>query len=195
MSWAKYEINLFKKLNTPEKIQKYLDDLEYNSSDSCLSPRYTILSQDAHCLEGALLAASILEFHGERPLILDFLSLDFDDPHVVALYKYKNSWGSIGKSSTTFLSGRSPVYKSVRELAMSYFDFYFDKKGRKSLVSFSDPINLNVFNRWNWRITEIDLLPMGLELNKYSHYQIIKEKELTQLPKANKRLIKACFSV
>ncbi len=193
-SWADYELEIFKKLKTPDLIQNYLDKMDYNSSDDCLSPRYVLLSKDCHCFEGALLAAAILESHGHPPLLVDFKALEFDDPHVICVYKYKSHWGSIGKSSTSLLAGRSPVYKTIRELALSYFDFYFDKKGRKSLLAYSNPINLNNYNKLGWRTTEENLLQMGISLNRYPHKNFIPASILRKLSSANPRLIKSCFS-
>lgn len=193
MFWSKSEKDILRKLKCFDSIQEFLDKFEYNNSDSCISPRYSILTRDAHCFEGALLAAAAFEFHGQAPLILDLMCLDFDDPHVIAIFKYKNCWGSIGKSSTTMLTGRTPVYRNIRELVMSYFDFYFDKKGRKSLISYSVPINLNSYNSYNWRTTDQDLMDMGIAFNKVKHNQIISRKELIRLSPANKKIIKGCF--
>ncbi len=193
MSWDKSERTLLKKLNSFEKIQNYLDELEYNDSDACLSPRYTMLSQDGHCFEGALLAAAALEYQGHPPLVVDLMCLDFDDPHVITVFKHKKFWGSIGKSSTTLLMGRSPVYRSVRELVMSYFDFYFDKRGKKSLVSFSRPINLNSYNHLHWRTTEANLMDMGISFNQVKHHKIINNSELLKFAPANKKIVQSCF--
>ena len=122
MMWNKDERNILKSLSTPERIQIYLDNLAYNPADDAASPRMIMLSQDAHCFEGGLLAAAALEYHGHPPLMVS-LQAEHDDHHVLAVYKGKSGWGCIAKSNTTLLRGRDPVYRNIRELVMSYFDF------------------------------------------------------------------------
>jgi len=191
--WTKEEKNFFKSLSCPDKIQSYLDSLLYNPEDASLSPRYVLLSGDGHCLEGAMLAAAVLEFHGHPPLVVDLQSLSFDDPHVIAVYQYKSRWGSIAKSNTSLLAGRSPVYGSIRELVLSYFDFYFDYSGKKSLLAYSNPINLNDYNDQNWRTSEDDLMDLGISFNHYPHQKILSSNEMRSLSKASDRVREACF--
>jgi hypothetical protein len=193
MVWTKEERNFFKSLSRPDKIQSYLDSLIYNPEDASLSPRYVLLSGDGHCLEGALLAAAALEFHGHPPLVVDLQSLSFDDPHVIAVYQYKSRWGSIAKSNTSLLAGRSPVYGSIRELVLSYFDFYFDHSGKKSLMAYSNPINLNDYNNQNWRTSDEDLMDLGISFNNYPHKKILTSKEMISLSRASERVRDACF--
>jgi hypothetical protein len=193
MIWTTDERIFLRSLNTPEKIQNYLDSLIYNPQDASLSPRYVMLTQDGHCLEGALLAAAALEFHGQPPLVLDLQAEDFDDSHVIAVYKTKTGWGSLGKSNTTLLAGRSPIYRSIRELVMSYFDFYFDVNGRPSLRAYSNPINLNRYNHLNWRTSDEDLMDLGISFNDLAHYELVSPRELSKLPLASPRLRHACF--
>jgi hypothetical protein len=191
-SWTHSEIKLLKKLNSPYKIQDYIFHLKYNPDSSTASPRVVMERKSAHCFEGALLAAAALEFHGERPLILDLVAHN-DDDHVITLYKYKNKWGALSKTNTTTAGMRLPVYKSVRELVMSYFDFYFNTKGDYSLHKYSTPINLNRLNHYHWRTTNKDLITMGYELNKFTHIEILSKKELAQFPRAYKKTVDGTF--
>jgi hypothetical protein len=144
--------NLLRKLSTPEKIQKYLDDLPYNmekDGDTCRSPRLVMEYSTAHCFEGALLGAAALRAHGHPPLILDLEAVR-DVDHVIAVYRSNGCWGAIGKSNYAGLRFRSPVYRTLRELALSYFEHYYNLKGEKTLRAYSRPVNLGRFDSINW---------------------------------------------
>ena len=192
MMWTPSERRFLRSLNTPHRIQNFLDELDYNPIDDAASPRYILLTRDAHCLEGGLLAAAALEFQGLRPLMVS-LQAENDDHHVITVYRGLNGWGSISKSNTTLLRGRDPIYKSIRELVMSYFEFYFNLKGQKSLYAYSDPIDLNKYNSWGWRTTDDNLVELGKSFNDIDHFELIGQKELKRLPKVKKSLIDACF--
>jgi len=149
-NYSHSEINLFKRLNSPKKIQDFLaHKIRHNPAKDqveCRSPRMVLRTGKAHCMEGALLAAAILEFHGYKPLLLDLRSADDDLDHVVALFKQFGSWGAISKTNHAVLRYREPVYKTVRELALSYFHEYFLDSGKKTLREYSTPVDLRFFN-------------------------------------------------
>lgn len=190
--WTAGERKFLKSLSTPHKIQQYLDDLIYNPHNSAASPRYVMMSGDGHCLEGGFLAAAALELQGHKPLMVDLVAHN-DDHHVLTIYKAKTGWGSISKSNTTLLRGREPFHKSVRELVMSYFPFYFNTKGQLSLYAYSDPINLNRYNHLNWRTSDENLEEMGMSFSELPHYEIVSISKLTKLPKVKAKLQEACF--
>lgn len=190
--WLPSEKEFFRKLNTPEKIQAHLDQLAYNTVNAACSPRYVIMTNDGHCLEGGLLAAAALEFHGHKPLMVD-LQAERDDHHVLTVYKMKSGWGSLSKSNTTLLRGRDPVFRNVRELVMSYFEFYFNLRGQKSLYAYTDPIDLNRYNHWNWRTSDDDLDKMGQTFSDETHYELIGLRQLKKLPIVQKNIQDACF--
>lgn len=190
--WTPSEKKFLKSINTPEKIQRYLDSLEYNSNDAAASARFVLMSEDAHCLEGGFVAASALELQGHPPLMVSLQGYN-DDHHVIVIYRGKHGLGSISKSNTTLLRGRDPVYQSVRELVMSYFDFYFNYKGEKALYAYSMPINLNRFKNWNWRTGDENMVELGMAFSDLIHYEILSQRELSKLPKASPGVKKACF--
>jgi hypothetical protein len=190
--WTKSEKAFLKHLNSPERIQSYLDALDYNPVEDAISPRYVMMTGDGHCLEGGFLAAAVLEYHGYLPLMVD-LQAENDDHHVITVYKTKHGWGSFSKSNTTTLRGRDPIYSSVRELVMSYFEFYFNLKGEKSLYAYTNPINLNKYNRWNWRTSDENLVDLGRSFNDLVHYEVVDQKLLKSLPRASSKIIEACF--
>ncbi|MEI7777326.1 MAG: hypothetical protein WCI52_01855 [bacterium] len=191
---SKKELALFKKLSTPIKIQDFLDTLPINfeeNGETYMSPRRVILENKAHCMEGALFAAAVLWFHGQRPLLLDLQSLAPDCDHVVALYKINNRWGAISKSNHSTLRFRDPVYKTVRELAVSYFHEYFiNKTGKKTLVAFSKPFNLKRLGQ-GWVTEERDLWHIVHLLDNSPHESVYGEKSGHFIRKADKMEVKA----
>lgn len=173
------ELALFERLSTPAKIQDFLDRLPRNHEkrgDTCYSPRQVIREKKAHCIEGACLAAAALWYHGEPPLLLDLKANSRDLDHVVALYRKNGYWGAISKSEHVSLRWRDPVYRTVRELALSYFHEYFvNDTGEKTLVSYSRPLNLKRFGL-DWITDESGVLPIGDYLDGIRHYSLVPRK-------------------
>src|SRR5204863_1208294 len=170
----KSELRLFRKLSSPEKIQKWLDDRPYNKEkegETCRSPRLVIRHNTAHCFEGALFAAAALRAGGRPPLILDLEAVR-DDDHVVAVYRTNGFWGAIGKSNYAGLRFRSPVYRTLRELALSFFEHYYNLKGEKTLRAYSRPVNLTRFDRIDWMTSEEPLWPIPEYLCEIKHIPI-----------------------
>ncbi len=190
------EIKLFKSLNSPAKIQDFLETLKANfeaGGETCRSPLEVVRHKTAHCMEGAMLAAAILEFHGHKPLVLDLRSIKkpYDDDHVVAVFKQFGCWGAISKSNHAVLRYREPVYKTIRELVLSYFHEYFTHDGKKTLREYSRPLNLNRFNKLNWRTTEKTLFQIPRYLDRIKHHPILSPVQIKNLRKADKLEIAA----
>lgn len=146
----------------------------------------------ANCFEGALFAAAVLRMLGHKPLIVDLMAYN-DDDHVIALFKQNNLYGAVAKSNTTTLRFREPVYRSVRELVMSYFDFYFNTLGDKSLRSYSNPVNLTKFDKYNWMTTDEDLEFIGDYLFTIKHHKILNSNSIRLLSPADKEVLDICF--
>jgi len=190
MDWTKDEISFLKKLNDPDKIQGFLDTVDYNPNYECRSPRWVIRKRSAHCFEGALFAAAALSFIGYRPLLVDMKAFN-DDDHVIAVFKEDGHWGSVAKSNFTTLRYREPVYRSLRELIMSYFDFYFNIYGVKSLRGYSIPLDLTIYNNRNWATTDEDLEYIGDKLEKLHHFDVVTKKMIKKLKVASETMLKA----
>ena len=190
MDWSKEEIKFLKTLDNPDKIQRYLDSIEYNPNYECRSPRHVIKKGLAHCFEGALFAAAALRFIGHKPLLVDMLA-ENDDDHVIAVFKERGHWGAVAKSNFTSLRYREPVYRSIRELVMSYFDFYFNLNGDKSLRSYSVPLNLTRFDRLNWATTDEDLEYIGNSLESLRHFPVADKVMIEKLYKASESMMQA----
>lgn len=190
MNWNKDEIKLLKKLNNPDKVQGFLDTLDYNPNYECRSPRWVIKKRSAHCFEGALFAAAALQYIGYKPLIVDMKAVK-DDDHVIAIFKVDNHWGAVAKSNFTSLRFREPVYRSLRELIMSYFDFFFNIYGYKSLRSYSLPFDLTHFDHRHWQTTDEDLEYIGDKIESLHHFPVITKKMIRNLSTASDTMMKA----
>jgi hypothetical protein len=188
--WTYEEISLLKTLNTPLKIQQFLDDIDYNSVIECQSPRWIMKKRKAHCFEGALFAAASMQYHGSKPLIVDMKAFN-DDDHVIAVFKFKDHWGAVAKSNCTTLRFREPVYRDIRELCMSYFDLYCNIYGEKSLRSYTSPINLDHLHIPDWTVTDEDLDPLGQKLNEIRHYPLLTKSMIENLSPMSEIVLKA----
>jgi len=144
-------------------------------------------------MEGALLAAAALSYHGRPPLLVDLRAHD-DDDHVIALFEERGRWGAVAKSNTTLLRMRDPVFRTVRELALSYFPFYFNIVGVNSLRAYSTPCDLTRFDHIGWRFTTEDLENLGDALDRLRHTPLVDEDVASRLPRAPSYLIDACFA-
>jgi hypothetical protein len=190
MEWTQEETAFLVRFSDPYSIQEFLDSIEYNPEEECRSPRWVIRKRAAHCFEGALFAAAALEFLGHRPLIVDMRAVN-DDDHVIAVFKTDGFWGAVAKSNFTTLRYREPVYRSLRELVMSYFDFYFNVNGEKTLRSYSRPFDLRFYNSRNWAITNEDLEYIGDKIESIKHYPVISDEMAERLSIAGKPLLEA----
>lgn len=190
MDWTEEEKYFLKSLDDPGKIQDFLDSVDYNPAYECRSPRWVMKKRSAHCFEGALFSAAALRFMGYKPFIVDMKSFN-DDDHVIAVFRVNGYWGAVAKSNFTSLRFREPVYRSIRELVMSYFDFYFNINGDKSLRSFSKPLDLSIFDKRAWMTTDEDLEYIGDKLESMYHYPVISEQMIRNLRKASDSMIKA----
>lgn len=183
--YSNEETIIFKKLNSPQKIQDYLNTLKFNfekNRETCYSPRFVIQNKMAHCMEGAMLAAAILEYHGHKPLVMDLRSVKpHDDDHVVAVYKKFNCFGAISKTNHGVLRYREPIYKSIRELAMSYFHEYFLNNGLKTLREYSEIFDLGFFDYLDWRTSEKNNFAIPQKLDKIKHYKILSAAQIKNL--------------
>jgi hypothetical protein len=147
------EFRKLRRFRHPEGIQKFLDSMPYHLAGTAWSPRVVLREKTAHCLEGAIFAAAALRVLGYPPLVLD-LEAQRDTDHVIAVFKAGGHWGAIATSNYAGCRYREPVHRNLRELAISYFDVYFNLRGERTLRRYSRPINLARFDRMNWMTTE-----------------------------------------
>jgi len=171
------ELRQLKKLSTPAKIQDWLNTLPFNfelGGDTCQSPRQVLASGTAHCLEGAMIATLALRLQGHKPLIMDLKSINgIDDDHVVALFRMSGRWGGITKTNHGVLRYREPIYLNPRELAVSFFHEYFLHSGRKTLRSYSRPLDLSCFDSRGWMTTADDVWYVPQTLDRIKHFPLL----------------------
>jgi hypothetical protein len=178
-----------KRLNTPERIQSYLDALTYNlekDGETLRSPRRVMRDRTAHCAEAAFLAAAAFRVNGRPPLILDLESVR-DDDHVLAIHRERGLWGAVALSKFAGLRFRAPVYRTLRELAMSYFEDYYNWDGERTLRRFSRPVSLARFDPIGWMTSEEDLWPITEHLAEVRHYPLLPPSAVRRLPRLDPR--------
>jgi len=190
MGWTNDEMALLRTLDSPGKIQDFLDSLDYNPDYECRSPRWVIRRRKAHCFEGALFAAAALRYIGFRPLLVDMKAFN-DDDHVIAVFKINGHWGAAAKSNFTVLRFREPVYRSIRELIMSYFDFFYNTKKEKTLRSYSRPLDLSIFDNRQWETTDEDLEFIGDKLEKIKHYPVVTDEMVVNMNRVSEAVFNA----
>ena len=171
------ELAALRRLNTPEKIQRFLDDLAYNKEvdgETCRSPRRVLRDRTAHCMEGALFGAAALRVNGHPPLLLDLEAVR-DDDHVLAIFRHKGHWGAVTKSNYSGLRFREPVYRTLRELAMSYFEHYYNLKREKTLRTYGGPVKLARFDSIGWMTAEEDVWTIPEYLTTIRHIPLLRQ--------------------
>ena len=184
----KKELKIFKGLNTPSKIQDFLNKIPINfeeEGDTCMSPRMILQENKAHCMEGAIFAAAALKINGEKPLIVDMEATKKDFDHVICVFKRDGKWGSISKTNHAVLRYREPIYKNIRELVMSFFHEYFDDNGKKNLRSYSMPVNLSRFDHLNWISSDEEVWEIPHYLVDVKHFPILTRSQISRLRKAD----------
>jgi hypothetical protein len=180
------ELRKLRRLKDPHGIQKLLDAMPYHLADTAWSPRRVLAENTSHCLEGAIFAAAALRANGYPPLIID-LEADHDTDHVIAVYRVDGLWGSVAKSNYTGCRSREPVYRSLRELALSYFNIYFNLRRERTLRRFSRPVNLARFDRLNWMTTERPIWFLVYHLLKIPHYPLFPKRIVKNLHRVDER--------
>jgi hypothetical protein len=192
--FTRQELAILKRLNTPEKIQRFIDeDLAYNKEkdgETCRSPRRALRDMTGHCFEGGLLAVAALRVHGHPPLVVDLEAVR-DDDHILAVFKQNGGWGAIGKSNYAGLRFREPVYRNIRELAMSYFEHYYNLRAEKTLRRYSQPLNLARFDNKGWMTTEEDLWWLNDYLLTIHHWPVLTGAMENSLSRVDRRLYEA----
>ena len=184
------ELRKLRSFKDPYGIQRFLDDMPYHLADTAWSPRLVLREQTSHCMEGAIFAAAALRALGFPPLIIDFEAVN-DTDHVLAVFQIKGHWGAIAKSNYTGCRYREPVYRSLRELAMSYFDTYFNMRRERTLRNFSLPVNLKRFDRQEWMTTREPIWFIPIYLCDIHHFKLLRPGMARRLHRIDERLFRA----
>jgi hypothetical protein len=184
------ELRKLRSLKTPYGIQKFLDAMPYHLADTSWSPRRALAENTSHCFEGAMLAAAALRVNGHPPLVFD-LEGERDSDHVLAIYRVRGHWGAVAKSNFTGLRYREPVYRNLRELALSYFESYFNLRKERTLRTFSRPVDLARFDRLNWMTTGKPLWFVADYLCTIRHYPLLRPGTVRRLSPVDDRSFRA----
>ena len=150
------ELRKLRSLRTPHGVQRFLDDMPYHLAMTAWSPRRVLRERTAHCLEAAIFGAAALRAIGFPPLLLD-LEAENDTDHVLAVYRVRGHWGAVAKSNYAFLGYREPIFRTLRELALSYFEAYFNLRRDRTLRTYSNPVDLRRFDARDWMTSEKDV--------------------------------------
>lgn len=178
------EAGLFRPLTTPEKVQDFITSMPANlelSGDTCMSVRSALRTNRCHCIEGAFIAACAFLLHGRSALLMDFQAHD-DHDHVAAIFRRDGHWGAVSKSNSIWLRWRDPVYRTPRELAMSYFHEYVCGPN-KSLRRISRPFDIGAYDPAYWITRESDCWDMANEIDNAPHFPLISASQSRRLRK------------
>jgi hypothetical protein len=185
------ERKLLSRLDTPAHIQDYLNAIPYSEDGFYRCPLRVLRERKAHCFDGALFAAMALRRIGFPPLILELIPNERDDDHLLALFKKYEHWGAVAQSNFTGIRYREPVYRSLRELVMSYFEDFFNAAGEKTLVGYRTPVNLKVIDYLDWMSSDAGLETLADSMDRYKVFPVITDEMAANLVLADKRSLQA----
>lgn len=185
------ERQVMAQLTRVQDIQAFLDEVPYSAEVTDRCPLRVLRERIAHCFDGALFAAAALRRLGYPPLIVDMLPRARDDDHVLALYKQDGHWGAVAKSNFVGLRFREPVYRTLRELVMSYFEQFYNVEREKTLLAYTMPLNLKVFDKLNWMVKDEPLEAIAQRLNNLRRVPVLTEAMIARLSLVDERSYQA----
>ena len=188
--WSQRELKILTRLATPAAVQDFLDRLPYRCEDGHLSARAALRDGKAHCFDGSLLAAAALRRVGMTPFLVDLCATK-DDDHIICAYKYRGRWGAVAKSNFPGLRLREPIFRTVRELVLSYFEFYFNMDREKSLRSYSRPLRLPHPNVCDWECDDRVGDTIVERLGALAHYSLVEGSQVRSLRRVDRRLFES----
>jgi hypothetical protein len=190
--WTREEQKILSGLNGPAKIQDFLDGIPYSTEAVYRCPRSVLRDRQAHCYDGAVFAAAALRRLGYPPVVVNMMA-EQDDEHLVAVFREDGHWGAVAKSNVVGLRFREPVYRSLRELLMSYFEQYFNVEGLRSLRSYLRPFNLTVVDHLNWMTDDAAMDVIAAWLDRRRRIPLVSDQMVRRLSAVDKRSLEAGF--
>ena len=188
---TKKEAWLVESLTSPTKIQAFLDSVEYSEEERYRCPLTVLRERKAHCFDGALFAAALLQHIGYPPLITDIIPNENDDDHLLALFKVKGHWGAVAKSNYTGLRYREPIHRSLRELILTYFEDFFNSIGEKTMRAYTRPLDLRTFDHLSWTTSDENLDAIAGKLDEIRRFKPITPGMIRGLSFADRRSLQA----
>lgn len=174
-------------LSSPRKIQDFLDAIPYTNESGYRCPLRVLRERIAHCFDGALFGAAVMRRLGHPPLIVNMLANDQDDDHMLALYRRDGHWGAVAKSNFAGLRFREPVYRTLRELVMSYFEQFYNVEHKKTLRSYTVPLNLKAFDKLSWMTSDGPLERIGERLDEIRKVGLLTRRMIAGLSLVDER--------
>jgi len=184
------ERNLISRLKTPFAIQEFLDSIPYSEDGGYKCPLSVLRRHEAHCFDGSLFAAAAMRRLGHRPLIVYMIAVR-DDDHLLAVYKRGAFWGAVAKSNFVGLRFREPVYRTIRELVMSYFEVFWNLNREKSLRAYTAPLNLARFDRLHWMTRDAPLEVISDHLDTVRTFRLLTPVMVARLQPVDRRSFRA----
>jgi len=180
------ELRKLRSMKDPHGIQKFLDDAPYHLADTAWSPRRVLAEETAHCLEGAIFAAAALRANGYPPLLLDF-EAEHDTDHVIAIFREHGCWGAVAKSNYAGCRWREPVHRTLRELAITYFNGYFNLRRERTMRHYSRPVDLKRFDGRHWMTTDKEVWFIAEYLVDIPHVKALTPAMINRLTPVDQR--------
>ncbi|TAH38165.1 MAG: hypothetical protein EYC70_05965 [Planctomycetota bacterium] len=188
--WTPTERRRLRALRSPADIQALLDRIPYSTEPVYRCPRSVLRDGRAHCFDAAVLAAAALERLGHPARLVDLRAVR-DDDHVLALFRRGDRYGAVAKSNFSGLRFREPIFRSLRELALSYFEDYFNEHGEKTLRGYSGPVSLRPFERLSWRTEDAAMDAIARRLDAVPHYPLLRRGAAAHLQPVDRRSLAA----
>jgi hypothetical protein len=188
--WTRGELAELRRLGSPARIQEFLDQLTYRPEDDPGCPRRVMEERRANCYDGALFAAAALRRLGHPPCLLDLWAVR-DDDHVLAVFRANGCWGAVAKSNFAGLRFREPIHRTLRELAISYFEDYFNAEGEKTLRAYSGLLALRQFDRLEWTFRDEPLQHISDRLDDLKHHRLLTPRMVRALSPVDRRSYRA----
>jgi hypothetical protein len=185
------ERHTLSELKSPNQIQAFLDAIPYSSEPIYRCPLSVIRDRVAHCFDGAVFAAAALRRIGYPPLILEMIPDSRDDDHLLALFKQEGHWGAVAKSNFAGIRFREPIFRTLRELVLSYFEHYYNIEREKTLRGYTVPLNLSTFDRFNWMIEDEAMERIAQRTDEIRRFFLLTPKMIAGLSPVDERLYQA----
>jgi hypothetical protein len=185
------ERHTISKLKSPGKIQAFLDSIPYSSDPIYRCPLRVLRDRVAHCFDGAVFAAAALRRIGYPPLILEMIPNSRDDDHLLALFKQEGHWGAIAKSNFAGIRFREPIFRTLRELVLSYFEHYYNIEREKTLRGYTVPLNLTTFDKYDWMTEDEAMDRIAQRTDEIRRFFLLTPKMIAGLSPVDERLYQA----
>ena len=177
---TKPERRALERLDSPFAIQTFLESVPYSADDRYRCPLSVLRDRRAHCYDGAVFAAALLQRIGYPARIVN-LYAERDDEHLLAVFRVKGAWGALAKSNFVGLRGREPVYRTERELVLSYFDVYYNMERLRSLRSYTRPLSLAQFDALAWTVDDAAMTTIAARLDALRRIPLLTRAMISRL--------------